>query len=207
MRLECISDLHGFYPDLQGADILIVCGDLTECDKPEQHLEFMEWLVSLSDQYQHIIYIAGNHDSYYVDVEPFELYNIHYLCDSCVVIDDFKFWGIPWTPVYHNWHFMKDNAGMEDVCAKIPEDVDVLITHGPSYGILDTNFEKRSCGSPALRNHVERVEPLVHVFGHIHEKHHKYLILKCNKYDVRCVNCSVRDEKYTPINKTMIVEI
>ena len=36
MIIDCISDLHGFFPKLEGGDLLIIAGDLTARDKPEE---------------------------------------------------------------------------------------------------------------------------------------------------------------------------
>jgi hypothetical protein len=46
---------------------------------------------------------------------------------------------------------------------QIPTDTDVLITHTPPKGILDTD---RGC--PAIRKKVGELKPKLHVFGHIH---------------------------------------
>lgn len=46
--------------------------------------------------------------------------------------------------------------------------MDLLLTHGPPFGILDTNRKGEHSGSKALLNLVERVKPKVHIFGHIH---------------------------------------
>ena len=40
MIIDCLSDLHGHYPSLDGGDLLIVAGDLTARDKLEEHYEF-----------------------------------------------------------------------------------------------------------------------------------------------------------------------
>jgi hypothetical protein len=33
MIIDCIADLHGHYPKLDGGDLLIICGDLTARDQ------------------------------------------------------------------------------------------------------------------------------------------------------------------------------
>lgn len=55
---------------------------------------------------------------------------------------------------------------------EIPEGIDILLTHGAPYGIMD-NIEIDAGhwgGSKALRDAIMRVCPRVHLFGHIHEQ-------------------------------------
>ncbi len=63
MIIDCIADLHGFYPsDLPGGDLLIIAGDLTATDTQKQHLEFVDWLYK--QKYEKKVWIAGNHDNF-----------------------------------------------------------------------------------------------------------------------------------------------
>ena len=50
----------------------------------------------------------------------------------------------------------------------LPEDTDVLITHGAPYGHLD-QIQGIPGGCQDLLTAVERVRPKFHVFGHIHK--------------------------------------
>ena len=52
---------------------------------------------------------------------------------------------------------------------QIPDSLDVLVTHGPPYGILDqTTSDGPHLGCEELLNAVRRKRPKIHVFGHIH---------------------------------------
>ena len=57
----------------------------------------------------------------------------------------------------------------------IPENTDILVTHGPPQGFHDEVDEAYSgpqnVGCPHLRRAIERIRPRLHVFGHIHEGH------------------------------------
>lgn len=50
----------------------------------------------------------------------------------------------------------------------IPSGVDIVITHGPPYSILDPS-DGDNLGCPNLLRAVSRARPLLHCFGHIHE--------------------------------------
>lgn len=48
-------------------------------------------------------------------------------------------------------------------------EVDIMLTHGPPYGILDTTWQDEEVGCEHLRRAVQRCRPRLHCFGHIHE--------------------------------------
>jgi len=57
----------------------------------------------------------------------------------------------------------------------IPAGVDIVMTHGPPYSILD-QVDGQNIGCPNLLRAVSRVKPLMHCFGHIHEGHGANLV-------------------------------
>ncbi len=46
----------------------------------------------------------------------------------------------------------------------LPDDIGILVTHWPPYGILDNDL-----GSLNILNFVLKAQPWWHLFGHIHE--------------------------------------
>jgi predicted phosphodiesterase len=79
---------------------------------------------------------------------------------------------------------------------KIPDDVDILITHGPPSGILDMTSSGQHAGCSQLVDEVmNRVRPRVHIFGHIHET---YGIEK--RDEIVFVNASTCTYNYKPTN-------
>ena len=60
---------------------------------------------------------------------------------------------------------------------KIPENVDILITHGPPQGYGDRILLGKHVGCPELMKRVAEVKPRYHFFGHIHEV--STLFLQC----------------------------
>lgn len=202
MIIDAISDLHGFYPKLLGGDMLIVAGDVTATDTRQQHARFKLWFEN--QDYKYKILIAGNHDGYFMEHKPvFVTEGIHYLCDSGVEIEGLKIWGSPWTPEFCGWDWMLPRG--EAIAAKwalIPNDTDILITHGPPHGILDECPIHMGCAD--LRKRIEKVKPRLHVFGHIHEGYGEH-IQKHIGTDTHCVNSAHVNRQYQPVNQPIRV--
>ena len=193
MIVDCISDLHGHTPELPGGDILIIAGDITS--PSSNYSEFISWLKT--QDYTHKIFIAGNHDKELLNKSPFSERNIHYLKDSDIIINGLNIYGSPWTPHFNNWYFTLSDKELAEKWSQIPKDTDILITHGPPYTILDIvpqTYGHRRTGCPHLLTAIGRVQPKLHVFGHIHESagHYQYI-------STLCVNASIIDEYYQPI--------
>jgi Icc-related predicted phosphoesterase len=220
MIIDCISDLHGYYPQLEGGDLLIIAGDLTARDTPSEHLDFIEWCRNLP--YKKIILIAGNHDGFienlkskYINQHPPCYEHIQYLCDSGTEFEGLKIWGSPWTPTFCDWHFMK-NRGFEikEKWDLIPDDINILITHSPPFGILDevnNPHEGRShVGCEELRKTIDnRLKNLkLHVFGHVHERHGYWYFTDMNtrRGGIIFLNASMVDENYRPVNKPIRIK-
>ena len=173
MRIVCVSDTHGYHgrTELPPGDILVHAGDITRHGSLEDVEDFDRWLGSLS--HKHKIVICGNHDWCFQEA-PAEararLTNAIYLEDSGCEIEGLKFYGSPWTPWFSDWAFMLPRgAEMAAKWARIPNGLDVLVTHGPPDGILDRNRTGGCCGCRDLLYRVLEVKPRMHVFGHIHE--------------------------------------
>ena len=153
MIIDCISDLHGHYPKLEGGDLLIVAGDLTARDTQMEHMQFLSWIAQ--QNYKKKIWIAGNHDNYLQGTKfiPIKELGMEYLCDSGTEFEGLKIWGSPWTLKFPgmNPHCMAFTCDTEEELAEkwalIPSDTNILITHGPSWGLHDTNFDREGCGS------------------------------------------------------------
>jgi len=74
-------------------------------------------------------------------------------------------------PEFGGWGF---NLPRGEACLEkwdlIPDDTDVLVTHGPPLGFGDSLQHGGRSGCVQLLHVVqERVRPKYHVFGHIHE--------------------------------------
>lgn len=212
MIIDCLSDLHGFYPKLEGGDLLIVAGDLTARDETAQYFEFFHWIAKA--KYKKKIVIAGNHDNFLEKDDELvkSIADFEYLCDSGTEFEGLKICGSPWTAYFEgmnpNCTAFTINVGCDtdDWLAEkwltCPLDTDIIICHGPPYGILDQNREGDHCGSPSLRNLMFKVKPSLMIWGHIHEQGGKSIDLTTTF----CVNASYVNERYEPKNKAIRIE-
>jgi predicted phosphodiesterase len=170
MRIVLISDTHGLHRQLEvpPGDLLIHAGDFTLNSKPPSIVsDFNAWLASLP--HRHKIVIPGNHE--FVLEEPRNrgaITNATLLIDSGVEVEGIRIWGSPVTPLYGGAFGKSRPEDRKRHWASIPEGLDILITHGPPFAILDHggSAERRE-GCPQLLEAVFRTLPPVHV-GHIH---------------------------------------
>jgi len=209
MIIDCISDLHGHYPELEGGDLLIVAGDLTGAHTWQEYDKFYDWINC--QNYKKKIAIAGNHDNMWKEAtfgsKEDKYTQFEYLCDSGTEFEGLKIWGSPWTKAFKGMNpyckaFTLDTE--EELGVKfslIPDDTDILITHSPPYGINDYIGEYDGhVGSQSLIGKIWRMTtPKLHVFGHIHEG-----------YGVTSgtfVNASHVNEHYEAVNKPIRIEL
>jgi Icc-related predicted phosphoesterase len=185
---------------LPDGDILVHAGDYTYRGDARAKTLFYDWFFSQSHPFK--VFIAGNHDF----DEPARGLTTgnggFYLHDSSVVIAGLKFWGSPYTPRFYDWAWMYDNP--TDRWEQIPLDTDVLVTHGPPYGILDLPFGKPphvGCEQLALRV-AAHVRPQCHVFGHIYGNYGR-----TNWGGTEYVNASVVNEAYKVVNAPVVVDL
>ena len=80
-----------------------------------------------------------------------------------------KIWGSAYTPDYSTtggWGFaLRTEEASAEMWKTIPDDIDILMTHGPPHGILGGGRH----GDAFLKKEIEeRVKPKFHVFGHVH---------------------------------------
>lgn len=174
LKIVAISDTHTKHHRLEipPGDLLIHAGDFTNRGSLKDVEVFNEFLGTLPHRYK--IVIAGNHD-FCFERQPSEaralLTNCIYLEDEGVEIEGVRIYGSPWQPEFHNWAFnLKRGEALAQKWALIPEDTDILITHGPPYGYLDKVFlGGRQVGCEDLLQRVKEIKPKYHIFGHIHE--------------------------------------
>lgn len=210
MKIVCISDTHlfhrwmdGFKFDIPDGDVLVHAGDALARGSFGELPIFRQWFLSLP--HKHKIFVPGNHDICFQDRLSAAILGFPcVLLDSGTTIEGVKFWGSPWQPEFCNWAFNLPRGGpeLQEKWALIPDDTDVLITHGPPYGILDRVHGGEHVGCEHLLEAVARVQPKVHVFGHIHSDPGMF---KAEK--TVFVNAATCNEKYYPVNPPIVVEV
>jgi Icc-related predicted phosphoesterase len=209
MKITCVSDLHGSFPDLPGGEVLIIAGDLTARDSVDEYFWFRDWLQS--QDYEKKILVAGNHDKciesgrfYFSD----QWLGATYLFDSGTEYKGLKFWGSPWTPWFEyvnplcDAYMLKKELELEEKFSKIPEDTDILITHGPPFMVLDKTIYKTNVGSVALLERVKKLKLKYHIFGHIHEAYGSSIDNGHVSLNVARMNRS-----YKPLNSPVNIEV
>jgi len=225
MKITFISDTHTKHKQvtssLPGGDLLIHAGDLMNSGYDEIDVyEFLDWFENQLHKYESVVFIAGNHDRYFENHPQkikkilSEYPNVIYLQDNWVTVGDSdphdpnvktaKIYGSPWQPAFYDWAFNLPRNG-EDLREKwfwIPNDTDILITHGPPWGHCDvTPYGNLNVGCELLRVRVDELKPKIHVFGHVHSgygyKFHE---------GTHFINASVLNERYNYENKPITID-
>jgi Icc-related predicted phosphoesterase len=224
MRIILISDTHGLHSSIQipPGDILIHAGDISSTGKIHEVAAAAQWLKSLPHRRK--IVVAGNHDWLFEKNPKAAAGLMHdagliYLQDSSASIDGLTIYGSPWQPEFNQWAFNVPRGKLSRYWDNIPRGLDILVTHGPPYGILDQSipgglpkyavasgqqhFEgSEHIGCPELLAAVERVRPRVHVFGHIHGSYGTRRIK-----DTVFYNASICNENYEPRNRPWVIDL
>jgi Icc-related predicted phosphoesterase len=171
LRLALLSDTHQLHRQVEvpDGDVLIHAGDFTMfSESMEAVVDFNDWLGELPHRYK--IVVPGNHE-YFLEADPserFMLDNANVLINEGIQIEGLRLWGSPVTPMYGGAFGLSSAKDRKRLYAQIPPNIDVLVTHGPPFGILDTAISGLHEGCPELLDAVEQVRPKLHVFGHIH---------------------------------------
>jgi len=213
-KIDLISDTHNSHEKigLPGGDLLIHAGDATMAGKVPEMMKFLAWYAR--QDYKYKIFVPGNHD-WVCESEPSLIARecadrgIVLLNDSGVVVEGINIWGSAVQPWFHDWAFNRQRgADIRKHWDLIPEDTEILVTHGPPYQILDQIYERHgrlnknkdtieekniqtSVGCQDLFLKILQTKIKLHVFGHIHETGgYKY-------WDQRTfVNASALDGQY-----------
>lgn len=129
------------------------------------------------------------------------------LIDEATTIRGIRVYASPYQPYFNNWafQFAPKPAGGEQAevkWASIPDDTEILVTHGPPHGVLDTTLSGHHAGCVALKARIANLSNLhLHVFGHVHEGYGS-----THSGNALFVNASTCDAKYQPTQSPIVVD-
>lgn len=221
MRIAVTSDLHGNLPKVEECDLLLICGDIMPLGIQMNDGYSIEWLQNqfrdwcIDSPAKQIVFIAGNHDFslYWHRKELTKRFlnsgKIVYLKDTEFEYKGVKIYGTPWCHKFGNWAFMRDDAKLAEKYDKIPQNVDILISHDAprieNFGtILDTRItsEPAEAGNSVLAASIITKSPKYAFCGHIHSGDHNMHKVG----DTVLANVSFVDEAYDPVNPILYFE-
>ena len=208
MKIVALSDTHNQHKKIviPDGDILVHCGDFSNTGAMHEIQSFANWFGKQSHKIK--ILVPGNHE---VSMDPL-FYDTNWkkfhkkkveiptdywtsrgiivLNNETITIEGIKIWGCPALPSNQdNWAFHFTSFQESDNTFKEINDIDIMITHSPPYGILDIVSSGINIGNEEMVVHVtDRIRPKLCLFGHVHRpgnfinEHgtHFYNVAMCN---------------------------
>ena len=178
MRIVSLADTHLQHDPLEipDGDVLVHAGDALQHGDLEELRRAVDFFGALPHRIK--VFVAGNHEVC-LEKRPTEARamledaGFIYLEDSSTEIEGLHFYGAPWQPKFRIWAFgAKRGPELAAKWTKIPDGVDILVTHGPPHGFgdrIEWGGAIRRVGCLDLAARVRELEPSLHLFGHIHQ--------------------------------------
>lgn len=183
MRILAGADFHGsldFYRWFleeardHGAEALVLAGDLfgyaDEVDDPEE--DQRRNAAQIQDLFRScdlpVLFIMGNDDGFDIGDSWSGWTPLH----ACRV----EFGGVHFVGYQYSLPWMggvfekpEEEIALDlDKLASLVDQVTVLVTHSPAYGVLDPGAGPLKIGSPSIGQLVDARQPLAHIHGHSH---------------------------------------
>ncbi|TEB36013.1 Metallo-dependent phosphatase [Coprinellus micaceus] len=224
-RFVCISDTHSHFPEIPLGDVLFHAGDMSSWGYPAQIQQVFDWLVELPHPIK--IVIGGNHDlcldpdlhgvfeegdeaqllviRAFVRSEAVKERGIHYLEYEGMEFttqagETWKVYGSPAAPRHARGAFQYDDEETaKELYRKVPPDTEILLTHTPPFGVLDTSKKGKNAGCRYLAERLRELHSCrLHVFGHMHEAFGTE-VLGTDSGQRVAVNAAVASRKSKPV--------
>lgn len=227
VKIVALSDTHGTNVrtklEIPPCDIVIHAGDGTPRGAADTLAQLARQLRDTDARF--VVYVPGNHDKlfYYNREEAMAIFRkekIIVLIDEVVELMGLRIYGFPWLPnrsgtCSHAW----ETDDMVEKVRDIPTFVDILVSHGPPYGILDKAIKDwirmgpgepkqplsyHNLGNTAMTNTLTygHLHPRYFICGHIHEAR------GITEFGgTTFVNAAICDEDNHPVNQPYVLEI
>jgi predicted phosphohydrolase len=211
LRIVSLSDTHEQHAKVivPDGDVLIHAGDWTYQGAIPAVANFAHWIKQLPHKYKCVI--GGNHElTLETPARPIVLNllqeaDITYLENSHCEINGLKIYGSPCSPRFNDWAWNRDRG--EQIArewAKIPDDVNILITHSPPYGILDDTTHNGHQGCKDLLVRIKQLKELkLSIHGHLHKNGGRIIV----QNGVKFVNAAVLNDNYKLVNSPVVIDL
>lgn len=219
VKIACISDTHNQHRNLiiPQCDVLVHAGDYSYTGDFQSLWEINQWFGELKKEgvCSEVVTVCGNHDFLYEKNPTLArsiMTNCIYLQDEPLEFMGYKWYGSPRTPFFCNWAFNEQRGRqIKKWWDRIPDDTQILITHGPPMGILDEvdrgvvnglELGREHVGCEELRKRVDQLKDLkLHCFGHLHDNNGEYTDPNGKLF----VNAAICTEEYKPTQNSHII--
>lgn len=213
MKICAISDLHGFLPEIEPCDLVLIAGDIFPLRiqtnmplcKAWIEEEFLTWANALPCN--QVLVIAGNHDFWFERetkkakaLMPHH-HKVAYLKNELFEYEGIKIFGTPYCKIFGNWAFMREPETLAQKFSEIPENVDILLSHDAPYGVNDIVLEDtpwtngEHIGNPQLGCALIDKTPKYNIHGHLHSTKHDWE----EYHGVLVRNVSIKNERYNAV--------
>lgn len=215
MKITMLADNHSQLNfKIPESDICLIAGDicpayhdsLTSIDMQAEWLDdkFRKWLKK--QPVKNVVICPGNHDWIFeknIRKVPNLGENVHYLIDEGIELLGLKIYGTPWQLPFCEWAFNLREERLKLCWDKIPSDTDILLCHGPPYGIMDVENRYNShIGSKTLLDRIINIKPKIVVYGHNHSEQGVV-----EEDGIKYINASLVDESYKMVREPIIIEV
>lgn len=229
MKVCALSDLHGDLLPIdvfEPCELVCICGDISPLNIQGNYEKMRNWLKNTFKPWcealpcDKVVFIAGNHDwlPYYEQGFMYSTFpsdsKVEYLCDDFIEYTSkegktYTIYGTPWCKQFYNWAFMESNEKLEELYSRIPEGLDILITHDQPFQYGDILMDNvpwnagEHIGNKPLLQAILDKQPKLQMNGHLHSCDHSMI----NINNTIHYNVSIKNERYYSVYEPTIIEI